>query len=461
MSIQVRFYSAICAVSLLFSLTGCASVPRVDKHTIVRLYAEQRSLPKKHPVIFVPGMMGSVLTDVKTGRTVWGAVGGVAVDVLALPIDSVTLFLNRDDLVPTRTMAKFSWVPGIVEKKVYEDIYRIAVEAGGFEKDVSVFALSYDWRRDLVEAVQQLDALIQVIKEKTGNPDIKINLVCHSSGGLIARYYIKYGNSDVLNEDVLPPPTYAGAHNINKVIMLGVPNTGSMESFQKLHEGLWLPTIVRIRPHVAFTMPSLYELMPFDGQPGFVDAAGVFQNLDLYDADTWLRYGWSIFHPLYTSKLRQSLRSEYGKVKGQQMFDEKMNKERRFLEMVLQRAKRFHEALWNGDLTEEKRRINYILLGSDCQPTLKRAELIKRSWGWETLFKSGKPLVSDKLYGFGDRSVTKDSLIGLRYIDYGLTTQKIFRFPASYSGFVCENHMELVSSPTYMDNLLNLLLMDE
>lgn len=458
---NVKQVPALFLIFVLLFLSGCAAVPRVDRNTIVRLYAEQRNLPKKHPVIFIPGMMGSVLTDVKTGRTVWGAVGGVAVNFLALPIDSVTLFLNRDDLVPTRTLAKFSWVPGIIEKKVYEDIYRIAVEAGGFQPNVSVFALSYDWRRDLVEGAQQLDALIQAVKEKTKNPDIKVNLVCHSSGGLIARYYVKYGNKDVLNEDVLPPPTYAGARNINKVIMLGVPNTGSMESFQRLHEGLWLPTIVHIKPEIAFTMPALYELMPFDGQPAFVDNTGAFVNLDLFNAAHWQEYGWSIFHPLRVSKLRQSLRSRYGKVKGQEMFEEQMIKERRFLEMVLRRARRFHEALWSGNLTEEKAKVNYILLGSDCQPTLKRALVIKRLKGHETLFKSGKSVVSDKLYGFGDRSVTKESLVGSRYTDYGLATQKSIRFPASYSGFVCESHMDLISSPTYMDNLLNILLMDE
>ena len=86
---------------------------------------------------------------------------------------------------------------------------------------------------------------------------------------------------------------------------------------------------------------------------------------------------------------------------------------------------------------------------------------MKRSWGWETLFKSGKRVISDELYGFGDRSVTKSSLMGVRYIDYGRATQKSIRFPAAYSGFVCENHMELVSSPTYMDNLLNILLMED
>jgi hypothetical protein len=122
-------------------------------------------------------------------------VGREIIGTLALPIDTMTLFANRDNLISTRIIERLSWVPGLFEKEVYLTLHRVAINAGGYVMGKDAFALSYDWRRDLVESARQLGILIENIRRQTGQPDIKVNLICHSAGGLIARYFVRYGTA--------------------------------------------------------------------------------------------------------------------------------------------------------------------------------------------------------------------------------------------------------------------------
>lgn len=446
--------------ALLFSTSGCATVQKVNEDKLIRLYAYQRSLPKKNPVVFIPGIMGTILQDKNTGRTVWGEVGKRLLDALALPIDTVTLILNRDSLIASRPLGKLAVIPGLLEKRIYDKVYDIAIEAGGYEIGKDAFALIYDWRRDFIEAVFQLDELIEEIKLKTGRPDLKVDLVCHSAGGLIARYYVKYGTEDVLDSEPVLMPTYAGAKNINKVIMLGAPNSGSLEAFERLHEGFHIPMIGYLTPEVIFTMPSVFESLPFDGKNVFIDSGAEKLRVDLYDPDNWEKYGWSVFNPERRKKLLKKFIKLHGGQKGKSLYEEHIIKQKKFLEIVLKRAERFHQALYQGSPSDEKQRVRYMLLGSSCQPTLKAAFLKQADPGWKTLFDAHTSRIRDGLYGLGDGSVTKESLLGINFTLQGGRRANICYLPAFSEVFVCETHGDLATSPMYMDNVLHMLIGD-
>jgi pimeloyl-ACP methyl ester carboxylesterase len=396
-------------------------------------------------------MMGTVLKDKKTGRTVWGQVGNRLINALAVPIDTMILIVNRDSLVASQPLGKFTVIPGLVEKEIYDRMHRMAIQAGGYEPGKNAFSLSYDWRRDLVEAAKQLGELIEKIKRQQNKPDLKVDLVCHSAGGLIARYYIKYGAIDVLDKNPIPKPTYAGAKNVNKVIMVGSPNAGSVEAFQRLHEGLSIPMVGFLKAETVFTMPSIYQSLPFDGQSMFVDTQGKEVKVNIYDPASWEKYNWSVFSFKRRRALYRKFRRSYKKGPAEMLYAEHISKQRRFLKAVLRRANSFHQALWQGDIEEENKQVNYMLLGSNCQRTLARALLEQIDGEWATSFKTRDDALKGILYDFGDGSVTKDSLLAKDY-------KQKRHLSVSSEFFVCEKHGDLASSPSYIDNMLNMLL---
>jgi pimeloyl-ACP methyl ester carboxylesterase len=397
--------------------------------------------------------MGSVLEDPKTGKKVWGTMGRGLGQMLALPIDGVTLLMNRDDLVPSGLLGSFSVIPGVVEVEVYERMRRIASNAGGFEPDKTSFSLSYDWRRDLVEGAKQLADLIADIKSRPGNENAKFTLICHSAGGLIARYYVKYGGVDVLDSDPLPQPTYCGACDIDKIIMLGTPNRGALEAFWRLHRGLWVPAIGRIRPETAFTMPSLYQCMPFDSETLFIDRDGNALNIDLYDPDMWERYGWSLFDRRIQKKMKRKLFRDVAS-DDTTVYETLRDEQRYFLTLALKRAKKFQQALWQGDIEQERSMVTYILLGADCQPTLRKVIVTGSGRKTRTLFKPPHKRMNSRMYGYGDKSVLKDSLLGIASYRTAEDANNNVGLPAAYAVFFCEEHTGMTKSPMYMDNVL-------
>lgn len=63
-------------------------------------------------------------------------------------------------------------VGGLVKKGIYENTRRIAIDMAGYKVDKTAFTLSYDRRRDLVEAARRLGELIIKIKNESGQPDL-------------------------------------------------------------------------------------------------------------------------------------------------------------------------------------------------------------------------------------------------------------------------------------------------
>ena len=67
------------------------------------------------------------------------------------------------------------------------------------------YIFPYDWRQDNVVIARKLDALIEQLRRDYGDPQLKVDLVAHSMGGLIARYYLQYGTTDVLDGNEFQP----------------------------------------------------------------------------------------------------------------------------------------------------------------------------------------------------------------------------------------------------------------
>ena len=157
------------------------------------------------------------------------------------------------------------------------------------------FQFAYDWRLDNVENAKKLHTFIlnkkkyveQELEKRYGiKREVKFDIVAHSMGGLIARYYLMYGDKDLDEIVDTENPTWDGAELVENVIIIGTPNAGSVNVVDDLFHGkdigLFLPTY---QPSIIGSMPSVYQLLPRTRHKHVVDQNG--ETLDLFDPQIW------------------------------------------------------------------------------------------------------------------------------------------------------------------------------
>lgn len=450
--------AVLAAVVLLAAAApGCAVFRKMNMQQIHQESAHRQG---RNPVIFLHGFLGAKLEHARSGRSVWGRLRNLFTrderDGLALPIDQPVLARNRDGLVP---YGIWDSVGGI---DYYGPIVDALRDVGGYEEgDIehphpgeTLYVFKYDWRRDNVEAARALGEAIDRIRAAHGRPDLKVDLIAHSMGGLVARYYVKYGTADVVGREPLPEPTYAGARHVDKVILIGTPNQGSMAAFRILHRGITRP----LPPQVLFTMPAIYQLLPGREARPFVDERGESLPIGLYDPDDWIKYGWSAFQPEVLAGLRRELprRGDDPNVHFQRLRDQM----RSFLSLSLERADRFRRALAQSGPREAE--VRFYAFGSDCIPTQSRTLLHRDGETWRLAFApdeapsgNGRPeMARDLFYAPGDGSVTLASLMCQEPTSRDQPPAGV-TFASTF--FLCETHGFLPKNPIFQNNLFHVL----
>ncbi|MFD2368824.1 esterase/lipase family protein [Brevibacillus sp. GCM10020057] len=129
---------------------------------------------QKTPVVFVPGLFGSMSDQIVPGTGDWNF--GLA-------------------------------------KTAYEPLIAM-LEGMGFRMGKELFVAFYDWRQPVTYAAESLVQTIAWTKQTAGSAGV--NLICHSMGGLVARAYVQ-GSS------------YQG--DVAQMIILATPNAGSPVSY--------------------------------------------------------------------------------------------------------------------------------------------------------------------------------------------------------------------------------------
>jgi len=77
-------------------------------------------------------------------------------------------------------------------------------------------------------------------------------------GGLIARYMLMYGGREPGSNRSLPPLTWEGARNVEKVLLVATPNDGSLLALRQLIEGFRpAPILPKYSAALLGTMPAL------------------------------------------------------------------------------------------------------------------------------------------------------------------------------------------------------------
>jgi hypothetical protein len=213
-------------------------------------------------VVLVPGIMGSELVNA-SGTVVWGmrlrllarqALMKDVLDRLALPVD-----LSADGIVATGPLRSAAHLPLLSSMEPYDALERrlrtmtLAPEA--------VLAFGYDWRRSIEDAGRKLAGEARMhlqswrarfaqlpVAETADLPEPRLSLVCHSMGGLVARWFAEVeGGGDV----------------VRQIVTLGTPFAGSLNAVQVLADGDYLPfgLYADAFRDAARTMPGLHELV--------------------------------------------------------------------------------------------------------------------------------------------------------------------------------------------------------
>lgn len=417
----------------------------------------------KPPVIVIPGLTGSELVSAKNGSVVWFKVRRSKTDDLSLPI-SPNIAANRDSLVARDILRKvrlgffkstdaYAGLLDALEDNGYKEGKWDNPPVKGYQD--TIYTFPYDWRRDNVENARLLVRRIETLKRRLKKPDLKFDVIAHSMGGLIVRYAAMYGDADLPN-GTKAAPTWAGAKNFNKIVLLGTPNQGSVISLNSLLNGfslfgtqINLPFIQNLSKFDLFTIPSGYQLLPFDGTIKVYDEDLKPLKIDLYNPETWSEYGWNIIGDKDFSKKFSA--AEQGNAKL-------------YFAAVLDRARRFQDALNAASISPAP--VSYFLIGAECKDTPDGVVVFQdaKTGKWRTLFKpedfttsSGRKVTADEvkrvIYTRGDGVVAKNSLTTSSLALVGEIKNILFPTPAT---FVCEEHNRLPANPDVQNDILAL-----
>ena len=444
-------------VVVALGLAGCGAIQR--KPDLQRLYVSSLRAVDQPPVILIPGIMGTRLLE-EDGSERW--VGSIwkayfsSYRGLALPIDGQTL-------TPIPNLRIGDLTDEVAGRDYYASITRVLERAGGYHRGVPgepavpgqryFYEFAYDWRLDNVETARRLDRLIEQIRLDHGQPDLKVDIIAHSMGGLITRYYLRYGTLDVLDDNEFPV-NYHGGTRVRRVALLGTPNLGSVSSLQAFIVGKRI-AFGRVPTEILVTFPSMYQLFPHPLNDWIITAEGRVLDRDIFDMIVWRRFQWSIFDP----KVRKRILDK---------FDDRAEGEarlallERYFHKHIERGRRF---VWSLTVPLERVPWTMMTFGGDCELTPARV-LVEEVAG-ESVVRLKPGQIDRPVEGIdydrlmlepGDGTVTKASLLARESLDPFVPRHRYISFPARGSMFLCESHEQLSGNITFQDNLMQFLL---
>lgn len=268
-----------------------------------------------NPVIVIPGVLGSRLVADSDSAAVWGEWrpgfkdpgSGAGARLFGLPME-IGKPLDR-----LRSLSRVDGTLGVVRGSVVGvpvqiTAYGNVMSALGVEshadtfsterqasESAAAFEYSYDWRRSLDESAINFEAFLQRVTrflqvQRQSLEPIRFNVVAHSMGGLLLRYFLQFGSQLLPYDGGGPRLNWDGAAYIDKAIIIGTPNAGSLRMIERLVNGIpGNPLHPTYGPVLVGTMPSGYMLLPRGRHAPCEDG-----EVDLLDPDFWLGRDWGI-----------------------------------------------------------------------------------------------------------------------------------------------------------------------
>jgi pimeloyl-ACP methyl ester carboxylesterase len=218
-------------------------------------------------VVVLPGILGSTLRQ--DGRLVWAPSAGSALQAIAtfgaslgrleLPAgigdDHPGDGVDAAGLMPDLHILPGVWTPVKGYDRLLARLRYLHYRGPGPGVPAgNLIPFAYDWRLSCRYNAKRLSTMIEPALQRwrdQGGPyaDAEVVFVCHSMGGLIARWYIE---------------KCGGAEITRKLITLGTPYRGAARALGQLVNGAH-PGLGPLRldlTRFARSMPSLHQLLP-------------------------------------------------------------------------------------------------------------------------------------------------------------------------------------------------------
>ncbi|HUF78250.1 MAG TPA: hypothetical protein VMR44_04965 [Thermoanaerobaculia bacterium] len=352
--------------------------------------------PPAVPVVFVPGVTGSILRDRESGEVVWGSGrnliaprdGGYA---LAFPVAPPLGWEPRLEAGGVLEEIRL----GPVRQPVYGPLLE-ALEAHGYRRGdlaaprpgETLFGFAYDWRRSNVDTARDLLARLEALRRARGEDRLYVDLVCQSNGTHVCRYLVRHGGRSLDEAEAGAGPP--GSIAVRNLVLVAGSSGGALRILRELDRGRrYLPAPVgrRMLQEVLFTFRALFEDLPHDPGGRFLDPHGRPLEVDLYDPGAWIERGWSVFAPLAARRLAAAGRDDlFGTAEERRVYLARALADSRRLQRLLARDP-------EGFVPPCPH-----LLGDGYLPTPERAVLERVAPGWRTLYS-------------GDRRVERSSYL--------------------------------------------------
>ncbi|MGV1008092.1 MAG: esterase/lipase family protein [Dermatophilaceae bacterium] len=216
-------------------------------------------------VVVLPGITGSTLY--RHGKPIWEPSAGAilhALRTLGASLRSLTLPAGigddtpNDGVTPVALVNDVHVIPGVWTPIKGYDTLTARLKTLGYRRPTpdrpgNLLEIPNDWRLSnrytaawMAPTIQE--ALGRWREQGAVYADARVVFVCHSMGGLIARWYA----------------THAGADHTRSIITFGTPMRGSMNAVDQLVHGA--PTkmgpLAGLITDLARTLPSLHQLLP-------------------------------------------------------------------------------------------------------------------------------------------------------------------------------------------------------
>ncbi|MEM6507144.1 MAG: hypothetical protein AAF711_17025, partial [Planctomycetota bacterium] len=263
-------------------------------------------------------------------------------------------------------------------------------------------------------------------------------VVAHSMGGLVLRYYLRYGTQALPDDGSLPGLNWAGAEHIERAIIIGTPNAGSVLSLKQLVEGVNYVGLITptYRPAVLGSMPSIYQLLPRVRHGRVVDEV-TGEPIDFFDAEVWRRYGWGLADPGDARTRRWLLPDAADDAERDAIAFEHLQK-------CLARAEQTFRALDRP--ADPPGHLRLVLYAGDVDETP------------DILSVDGRGKIRVKSYTPGDGTVTRASTLMDERVGRGYAPRVRSPVRWDHVQFIPADHIGLTSDPSFSNNVLYELL---